>query len=63
LIGFTPIDQQVNLSQELRIMFKYVVPTNSFGVVAAAIQGNVDCEDYISHLIVLTPSSGPRFCE
>jgi hypothetical protein len=23
-----------------------------FGVVAAAIQGNVDCEDYISHLIV-----------
>jgi hypothetical protein len=36
-------------------MFKYVVPTNSFGVVAAAVQGNVDCEDYISHLIVLTP--------
>jgi hypothetical protein len=23
--------------------------TNHFGVVAAAIQGNVDCEDYISH--------------
>ena len=28
---------------------------NCFGVVAAAIQGNVDCEDYISHLIVLIP--------
>jgi hypothetical protein len=28
-------------------------------VVAAAIQGNVDCEDYISHLIVLTPSYVP----
>jgi len=24
---------------------------NHFGVVAAAIQGDVDCEDYISHLI------------
>jgi hypothetical protein len=30
-----------------------------FGVVTAAIQGNVDCEDYISHLCVLTHSSGP----
>jgi hypothetical protein len=28
-----------------------------FGVVAAAIQGSVDREDYISHLIVLTPTS------
>jgi hypothetical protein len=28
------------------------------GVVDAAIQGSVDCEDYISHLIVLS-SSGP----
>jgi len=27
-----------------------------FGVVAAAIQGNVDCEDYISHLSVLSSS-------
>jgi len=25
-----------------------------FGMVAAAIQGDVDCEDYISHLIVLS---------
>ncbi len=55
MIGFTPIDLQVNVSQELRIMFKYVVPTNSFGVVAAAIQGNVDCVDELSHFIVLTP--------
>jgi hypothetical protein len=29
---------------------------NLFGVVAAAIQGNVDREDYISHLIVVTCS-------
>jgi hypothetical protein len=28
---------------------------NHFGVVAAAIQGDIDCEDYISHLIVLPP--------
>ena len=27
--------------------------SNLFGVVDAAIQGSVDCEDYISHLIVL----------
>jgi hypothetical protein len=32
------------------------VISNLFGVVAAAIQGNVDCEDYISHLIVLSRS-------
>jgi hypothetical protein len=25
------------------------------GVVTTAIQGNVDCEDQLSHLIVLTP--------
>src|SRR3954452_16904305 len=27
---------------------------NLFGVVAAAVQGYVDCEDYISHVIVLS---------
>jgi hypothetical protein len=26
---------------------------NLFGVVDAAIQGDVDCEDYVSHLLVL----------
>jgi hypothetical protein len=25
--------------------------TNLFGVVDAAIQGSVDCEDYISHVV------------
>ena len=53
LIGFTPIDEQVNISQEVRVMFKYfvigIVVEIEFGMVAAAIQGNVDCEDYISH--------------
>jgi hypothetical protein len=29
--------------------------SNLFGVVAAAIQGGVDCEDYVSHLLVLPP--------
>jgi hypothetical protein len=30
------------------------VISDLFGVVAAAIQGSVDCEDYVSHLLVLT---------
>jgi len=52
LIGFTPKDEQVNIiSQEARVVFHYPFIRNVFGVVAAAIQGNVDCEDYISHLI------------
>jgi hypothetical protein len=36
-------------------MFKYFVIGwgIEFGMVAAAIQGKVDCVDYISHLIVL----------
>ncbi len=51
LIGFTPIDQQVKISQEVRVMFKYFVIVGGieFGMVAAAIQGKVDCVDYISH--------------
>jgi hypothetical protein len=53
LIGFTPIDEQVKISQEVREMFKYFVIGGriEFGMVAAAIQGKVDCEGYISHLI------------
>ena len=39
-----------HLSQELRIIFKCFVAANCFGVVNAAIQRNVDCEDYISHV-------------
>jgi len=51
LIGFTPIDEQVKISQEVRVMFKYFVIVRGFefGMVAAAIQGKVDCVDYISH--------------
>jgi hypothetical protein len=61
LIGFAPIDEQVKISQELRVMFKYFVigGRTEFGMVAAAIQGKVDCVGYISHRIVLTPLS-PR---
>jgi len=51
LIGFTPIDEQVKISQEVRVMFKYFVIFwwFEFGMVAAAIYGDVDCVDYISH--------------
>jgi hypothetical protein len=51
LIGFTPKDEQVNTSQELGKIFMCFFITNLFGVVDTAIQGNIDCEDYISHLI------------
>jgi hypothetical protein len=54
LIGFTPIDEQVKISQEVRVMFKYFFIGIEFGMVAAAIQGKVDCVGYISHLIVLS---------
>ena|GEM_PF-6599608 len=56
MIGFAPKDEQVNLSQEPRKIFMCFVISKLLGVVAAAIQGNVDCEDYISHWIVVTPS-------
>jgi hypothetical protein len=64
LIGFTPIDEQVKISQEVRVMFKYffIVRRIEFGMVAAAIQAKVDCVDYISHLIPfkLTPDGSQR---
>ena len=40
---------------DAEVPFAYFFITNCFGVVAAAIQSEVDCEDYISHLIVLPP--------
>jgi hypothetical protein len=51
LVGFTPIDEQVKISQEVRVMFKYFVIGRriEFGMVAAAIQGKIDCVDYLSH--------------
>ena len=49
LIGFTPIDEQVNISQEVRKIPKRVFIGIEFGMVAAAIYGDVDCVDYISH--------------
>jgi len=55
LVGDTPKDEQVNVTQEVRKIFMRLVISNLLGVVAAAIQGSVDCEDYISHLIVLNP--------
>jgi len=38
LIGFTPIDEQVNISKGVRMMLKQFFIGNHFGVVAAAIQ-------------------------
>lgn len=49
LIGLTPIDEQVKISQEVRVMFEYFFIRIEFGMVAAAIYGDVDCVDYISH--------------
>jgi len=49
LIGFTPKDLQVNLSRQVSKVFKFFFIDKLFGVVAAAIQGDVDCEDHISH--------------
>jgi hypothetical protein len=54
LIGLSSEDEQVNLSYEVRKIFMAFVVSHLFGVVAAAIQGSVYCEDYVSHLLVLT---------
>jgi hypothetical protein len=45
LIGFTPINEQVSISDEMRVVGKYFLISNCFGVVAAAIYGDVDCVD------------------
>jgi hypothetical protein len=42
LVGDTPKDEQVNLTQEVRKIFMRLVISNLLGVVDAAIQGNVD---------------------
>ena len=42
---FTPKDDQVNISHEACKIFMYFFLPNCFAVVAAAIEGNVDCED------------------
>jgi hypothetical protein len=62
-MGFTPIDQQVDISQEQRIVFKHFVISYLLGVVDAAIQGSVDCVDYVSHWIVLSPFVNQRLRE
>jgi hypothetical protein len=48
LIGFTPKDLQVALSRELSKIFKLFFIDKLLGVVAAAIQRNVDGEDQLS---------------
>src|SRR5271165_6498074 len=60
LIGFKPKGEQVSISYELRIVCKYFFIGNCLGVAEAASYGGVDCVDYISHRIVLTPLSRPR---
>ena len=54
-MGFTPKGEQVNISHEVRKIFMCFFISGLFSVVAAAIYGDVDCEDYISDLTVLTP--------
>jgi hypothetical protein len=49
LIGLTPKDEQVSITYELRIVCKYFFIGNRTGVVAAAIYGDLDWVDYISH--------------
>ena len=44
-MGFTPEDEQVNLSRETGKIFKLFFIDKLFGVVNAAIQGGVDRED------------------
>jgi hypothetical protein len=41
----------IGISREVREIFKLFFIHKLFGVVTAAIQGNVDCVDYISHLV------------
>jgi hypothetical protein len=50
LIGFASINEQVDISQDVRKVLEYFVITNDLGVVAAAIQADVDGEDDISHV-------------
>jgi hypothetical protein len=50
LIGLTPKGEHVNIPHEVREMFMYFLVGIHFAVVAAAIQGDVDCEDYVSHV-------------
>jgi len=46
LIGFAPIDEQVRISHEVYVIFKYcVIGKKSTGMVEAAVQGNVDRVD------------------
>src|ERR1700722_13853831 len=53
LIGLATEDLQVSLSREVRKIFKHFVVRIDWGVIDAAVQGDVDGEDYISHLILL----------
>jgi len=55
LIGFAPKDEQVDILRVLGKVFMWFLISKLFGMVAAANQGNVDCEDHISHLVVVTP--------
>ena len=45
LIGFTSEDEQVHVSQEVCEIFMRFIISKLFGVVAAAIQGSVACEE------------------
>src|SRR5262249_12668519 len=64
LIGFAAIDEQVSLSHEVREVLVYFFISNLPGVVDAAIQCAVDCEDQVSHVIAalrcVAEEAGPQ---
>ena len=59
LIGFTSEDEQVHAAQEAGEICMCFIISELLGVVAAAIQGSVDGEDYISQWTVLISSCAP----
>jgi len=56
LIGFTPIDEQVKISQEVRVMFKYFVIVRGLNLVWSTQPSSVMLIAKISFLIWLRRS-------
>ena len=63
LISFASVEECVSISCELCKILKRFVIGIEFGMVAAAIQGDVDGENHISHLIILTSLLHPSLLE
>jgi hypothetical protein len=50
LIGLTPIDEGVDVLHEVREVLMHLFVGDPFGVVAAAVQRDVDAKDELSQL-------------